>query len=194
LACASPLFAVTSATDGTFSNWSFSSVGAASMTVDPANGNPTPGLNVTTTTALTPVFVYGIGVDLDFSTTAALSGIFSLGVDVKSGPNGFGAGQAVSLIVQQGSDLYSEIPGTTTFPHTNFDTLSFSGTFNSALFTHVIGSGAAAPNFSGGTTTFFGLAGINSNNGPTLTEYYDNFHLTYDLTSTPGPRHSRLPG
>src|SRR6185312_3874882 len=125
LCSASALPAVTSVTDGTFFNWSFSSVGAGSMTVDGANGNPASGLNVTTTTAFTSDFVYGIGVDLNFSTAEALSGIFSLGLDVKSGAGDFGSGQAVSLIVKQGSDLYSEILGTTNYPHTNFDTLTF---------------------------------------------------------------------
>lgn len=185
LCSASALPAVTSVTDGTFFNWSFSSVGAGSMTVDGANGNPASGLNVTTTTAFTSDFVYGIGVDLNFSTAEALSGIFSLGLDVKSGAGDFGSGQAVSLIVKQGSDLYSEILGTTNYPHTNFDTLTFSGTFNPAFFTHVAGSGSGEPDFSGGTTTLFGFAGINSNNGRTLTEYYDNYNLTYGAAPEP---------
>lgn len=168
--------------DGAFSNWSFTILGNGAMSVEPSGGNPGARLNMTTTTSLSST-VYGLGTNLDFSTAEALSGIFSLNLDVLSGLNDFGAGQSISLLVQQGSDIYLQFLGNTGAVQNTFTPMTFQGSFIAASFTHLVGAGAATPNLAGGTSTFFGLGVINSSNNRTLTKYYDNYSLTYTSTA-----------
>ena len=186
LVCAgSTLLSAATITDGNFTNWTFSGIGAGSMAREATSGNPGARLNVTTFTNLSS-FAFGLGIDLDFTTTEVLSGAFSLSLDVLSGANDFGAGQAIALLVQQGSDIYEDFLANTSFPQSTFTTLGFSGTFLPANFKHIVGSGAATPNFSGGTSTLFGFMAYNSSNNRTLTKYYDNFALSY-TSAAPEP-------
>ena len=155
------------------------------MTLEAINGNPGARLNVSTFTTLSS-FAYGTGIDLDVTTSQALSGIFSLSLDVESGAGDFGAGQAIALLVQQGSNIYGEFLGNTGFPQASFSTLTFGGTFTSSLFTRWVGSGPALPDFTGATATMFGFSAYNADNNRSLTKYYDNFNLTY-TSATPEP-------
>jgi hypothetical protein len=123
--------------------------------------------------------VYDLAINSLFSTTSTLSGAYTLGLQIKSGPGDFGAGQSIGLLVQQGSDIYLQNINVTGSGHSTFDPISFNGTFTAASFTHLSGAGAALPNFSGGTATNFGFAAINASNNRSVNEYYDNFSLTH---------------
>ena len=171
-------------TDGDFTSWTFNATGTATVTREPALGNPGARLNITTVSG--PV-VFGTAVKSDFSSSDALAGSsFQLSLDVLSGPGSFGQGQAIQLLVEQGGTIYGMNLGITGFP-LDFDTVSFNGAFNSSSFGILIGSGPANPDFSGATATRFGFAGGNSTSN-TLTQYYDNFRLeSTAITVAPGP-------
>jgi len=159
-------------TDGDFATWTFGATGTATVTRELSGGNPGARLNITTVSGTT---VFGTAIKSDFSTTGALSGAFSLSLDVLSGPGAFGQGQGIQLLVEQNSNVYGTSLGITGFPR-NWDQLTFNGSFTASLFTKLIGSGPANPDFTGGVATEFGFAGGNSISG-TLTQYYDNFRL-----------------
>ena len=160
---------------------------SGSITVVSDIGNPVPSLKLTNSTGATNgIFVWDVAINLHVSTAEALSGNFTLGLDVRSGPGDFGNGTSVGLAVRQGSDTYYEAMGTTDNPGAAFRTLNFNGTFVAGQFVHLVGSGNATPDFSGGTTTFPGLVGYNSRINGTLTEYYDNYNLNYSA-ATPEP-------
>ncbi len=173
--------------DGDFSNWTFSSfhagTAAATVTREPSGGNPGARLNITTVTNVTDA-AFGTAIKDDFSTNAPLSGPFTLSLDVLSGPGGFGQGQAIELLVEQGGTVYGASLGVTGWPFNTFTTISFNGTFDPTMFTRVIGAGPLTPDFSGGVTTHFGFAGGNLKSN-TLTQYYDNFSLDVPGLETP---------
>lgn len=169
--------------DGNFTGWNLSSLGATagesgSMTLEASGGNPGARLNASTLTFVGGGVVYDIAINANFSTSLALSGTFTLGLQILSGPGDFGAGQGIGLVVRQGSDLYLQNLGTTGSGHSSWFDLTYMGSFTSASFSHLSGSGAAAPDFTGGVPTFFGFAAINGSNNQSVTEYYDNFSLT----------------
>jgi len=172
--------------DGNFADWSFSSYGAgtgsAAMTVESSGGHPGARLNVTTVTGAGDTF-FGTGIKDDFSTTAPLSGEFTLSLDVLSGPGGFGQGQFVDLLVEQNGTIYATALGVTGWPFNTFTTLSFPGTFDASSFGRVIGAGPTQPVFDGSVSTKFGFAAGNTDSGD-LTQYYDNFRL--DVPSLSG--------
>ena len=171
--------------DGDFAGWSLSSTGNGSMTLEATGGNPAARLKATTFTFVGGPFVYDLAINGLFSTTAPLSGTYTLGLQILRGPGDFGAGQSIGLLVQQGSDIYLQSLGITGSGHSTFDPISFNGDFTAAAFSHLSGSGAATPSFSGGTATNFGFAAINGNNNQSVTEYYDNFSLTHAAVPEP---------
>jgi hypothetical protein len=163
--------------DGDFSSWDFGSTGTATVSREVAGGNPGAFLNVTTVSGIT---VYGTAIKTDFSTDLALAGVtFELKLDVFSGPGAQGQGQRILGLVEQNSSVYGIDLGITGYPH-SWDTLTFGGTFSDTSFPLLSGAGPATPDFSGGTTTFFGFAAGNSNSG-TLTQYYDNYTLDVSI-------------
>lgn len=172
-------------TDGDFAGWSLSSINNGSMTLEATGGNPGARLNATTSTFVGGPAAYDLAINASFSTTAPLSGAYTLGLQILRGPGDFGAGQSIGLLVQQGSDIYLQSLGITGSGHTTFDPISFNGDFTAASFTHLSGTGAALPNFSGTTATNFGFAAINANNNQSVTEYYDNFSLTHAAVPEP---------
>jgi hypothetical protein len=182
-----------SVVDGTFSGWSLGSVGfnggTATVTVESSGGNPGANLSLQTVTNGGSETSYGTAIDSNYSTTAALSGSFSLNIDVLEGAGDDGEGQALVLLVSQGGSVYSDFLGDTFVP-AGWTTQTYSGTFNAADFSLLSGTGPASPVFTGGTQTYFGFAGGNSGSG-SLTQYYDNFDLNSPAltspTSTPEP-------
>jgi len=145
----------------------------ATASVEASDGNPGARINVTTISG--PV-VYGTAIKNDFTTTAALEGTeFTLSLDVLSGTGAFAQGQLILLLVEQADSIYGRVLATTGFP-LSFDTRQFASTFDAAAFTRLLGAGASAPDFSGGTQTRFGFAAGNELSN-TLTQYYDNFTL-----------------
>ena len=168
--------------DGGFASWEFGSTGSATVSRETAGGNPGNRLNVTT---ISGPQVYGTALKTDFTTAAVLEGAaFTLSLDVLSGANASGQGQVIGMLVLQGSSLYAEILGNTGFPH-NWDTVTFSNTFNAASFNKLVGPDAAHPDFGGGVPTLFGFAAGNALSG-TLTQYYDNYLLTSAAGPEPG--------
>ena len=170
--------------------WTFSSygvnAGTATATVEASGGNPGARLNVTTVTPTPADTAFATAVLATSTMPAPSSGTpFTLTLDVLSGAGGFGQGQAIQLLVQQGSAVYASALGITGFPLNPFTTLSFGGNFTAASFTLVSGAGPATPSFDGSTPTQFGFAAGN-NNSATLTQYYDNFRLTI-ASGVPAP-------
>lgn len=187
IVCATSLCGTRAGTvgDGDFVGWNLSSIGNGSMTLEAKGGNPGARLNATTLTIVGGPAVYDLAINSNFSSVASLSGSYTLELQVLSGPGDFGAGQSIGLLVQQQNDLYLQVLGITGSGHTSFDPLSFTGDFTAASFSHLSGAGSAAPDFSGGTPTYFGFAAINSNNNQSVTEYYDNFALTHVAVPEP---------
>lgn len=176
--------------------WSFSSYGAnagtATATVEPSGGNPGARLNMTTVTPTPADTAFATAVLTTSTMPAPSSGTsFTLSLDVLSGAGAFGQGQAIQLLVQQGSAVYATSLGITGFPLNPFTTLSFGGTFSAASFTLVSGAGPATPSFDGSTSTQFGFAAGN-NNSATLTQYYDSFRLAIS-SGAPGPAAVAVP-
>src|SRR5439155_25359270 len=98
----------------------------------------------------------------DFTTSIPFEGnTFTFSVDFLSGQGASGNGQALLLLVQQGSDIYG-LPLGVTGVQANWTTLVFNGTFNQAAFSHILGPGAPTPHFTSGVPTQFGFAGQNS--------------------------------
>jgi LPXTG-motif cell wall-anchored protein len=177
------------------SGWAYSTietsgVGTAGFTVEPSGGNPGARLNSTTVTPSGADTAFGAAVYLASSLPAPVSGTpFTMSVDVLSGPGGFGQGQGVQVLVSQGGSLYQTSVGITTWPINSFTTLTFSGAFTSGAFTKVSGGGPATPSFDGATPTSFGFA-VGNNMSATLTQYYDNWAITFAsaaIASTPVP-------
>ena len=167
--------------DGDFSSWVFATTGTATVTREPTAGDPGPRLNITTVSGSQ---VYGAAIKSDFITNAPFVGdLFSLSLDVLSGPGSFGQGQNILILVEQSGSIYGRSLGVTGFPH-NFDTITYTGAFNAAEFTRLLGPGPTTPDFVSGVPTHFGFAGGNSGSG-TLTQYYDNFQL--DSAAVPEP-------
>jgi hypothetical protein len=159
--------------DGDFLDWTFGSIGTVAVTREASGGDPDARLNVTTVSGPT---VHGTAVYEGFSTSEALEGVAAtLSLDVLSGPGAFGDGQHISLLAEQGGDLYVRGLGVTGFPR-SFDTVQFMTTLTAASFSRLVGIGPTTPDFGGGTPTRFGFAASNSSSG-TLTQFYDNFSL-----------------
>lgn len=172
---------ITDCCDWSTAAWSYSSfgfgVGTATATREASGGNPGARLNVTTVTPASPDTAYATAVYQNFIAPAPLSGsAFSLSLDVLSGPGGFGQGQAIQLLVEQGGTVYGTFLAGTGWPINTFTPLTFPGTFNAAAFTRIFGAGPSVPAFDGVTPTRFGFAAGN-NMSATLTQYYDNFSL-----------------
>ena len=161
-----------------FSSYTAAGVGTATATVEGSGGNPGARLNVTTVTPSGADTAYGTAVLSGVSTAAPISGAaFTLNIDALSGAGGFGQGQGVLLLVEQGGSVYAASLGITGWPLNAFTTLTFAGTFTAGSFTRISGAGPATPAFDGATTTTYGFAAGN-NMSATLTQYYDNFRLT----------------
>jgi len=170
--------------------WSFSSyavgTGTATAVVEGSGGNPGARLNVTTVTATVSDVAFATALLTTSGTAAPNEGTpFTLSIDALSGAGGFGQGQGIALLVQQGGSVYALDVGVTGFPLASFTTLTFSGNFTAASFVRVAGAGPLTPSFDGATTTTYGFAAGNSNSA-TLTQYYDNFRLTISLPRTGG--------
>lgn len=155
--------------------------GTVSLAVEPTSGNPGARLNVTTVTPTGADIVYGAAVYQAGSVPSPASGIpFVMHIDVLSGPGGFGGGQAVQALVSQNATLYETPVGITGWPINSFTTLTYNGTFTAGAFTKVSGPGAALPSFDGVTPTSFGFA-VGNSMSATLTQYYDNWNITFGL-------------
>jgi len=171
------------------SGWTFSSygfgVGTATATVEGSGGNPGARLNITTHTPGAPDTAFGTAVLDSVSTPAPTSGAaFTLTLDVLSGAGAFGQGQGIQLLVEQGGSVYAMGVGITGFPLSSFTTLNFNGNFNAGSFAKISGGGPATPSFDGSTTTSYGFAAGNNQSGD-LTQYYDNFQLTFNSGAPP---------
>jgi len=95
-------------------------------------------------------------------------------------------GQTVLVLAKQNDDIYS-LRLDDTGVSWDWDTLSYSGSLEESSFSLMPWpDGSGTPDFSGGTETFFGLAGGNANSG-TFTNYYDNFSLEIPALSDPIP-------
>jgi hypothetical protein len=169
--------------DGDFSTWTFDATGTATVTREGSGGNSGARLNVTTVSG---AVVYGTAIESDFSTNVPLAGVpFTLSLDVRSGPGAFGQGQGIQLVVEQNGTIYGTSLGATSFPHSIFDPITFSGTLNPGSFTRLVGDGSSTPQFDGTVVTRFGFAAGNASSG-TLTQYYDNFVFELMTSSHPG--------
>jgi len=146
---------------------------------------------------------YGLGIDQGFSTTQALSGSFTLGLDTVIGdcpapapgqPGCFPYGQSIYAIVVQpafpslGLNIqydvfYYEYLGYAP-TYYSLTPLSFSGVFDPLKFTDFSIYGPAHPDLSGGTQTEFGFAGANINT-PTVWQDYSDFTLTSGTAPEP---------
>jgi hypothetical protein len=182
--------------DGEFLNWSFDSTGGGgSAAREDSGGNPGARLRISTSAPFGSDTVTAI--KDDYTTDLPLENdTFTFSVDFLSGAGAHGDGQALLLLVQQGSDIYG-LPVGVTGVQADWATLMFNGTFNQAAFSHIIGSGAPTPDFTSGVPTQFGFAGQNSDSS--ITNYYDNFHLVSNAISavrglpTPRPRPTPAP-
>lgn len=160
--------------DGDFTSFSFDSTGTATVVREASGGNSGARLNITT---ISGALVHGTALKTDFVTFSALEGTnFQFSLDVLSGPGGFGQGQGIHLLVEQGGAIYGKNLGITGWPFNSWGTVSFNDTFEASSFELLIGSGPANPDLDGGVATRFGFSGRNSSSG-TLTQYYDNFRL-----------------
>ena len=162
------------------SGWTFGSFGSgggtASAVVEPTGGNPNARLNITTVTTGS---AGGTAILAGASVATPLSGTgFTLQLDVLSGAGAFGQGQGISLLVEQGGSVYIQSLGTTGFPLNAFTTQQYFGTFSPGSFALLSGGGPANPTFDGVATMRVGFAASNSTSG-TLTQYYDNFGVTF---------------
>ncbi len=179
LALTAPASAGFVLSDGDFSGWTYGSFGTATPTVLATGGNPGARLQVTTVSGS------GSGVlatYLGFSTDAALEGSsFAWSLDVLKGAGSFGQGQAIGLVIQQGSSIFIDHLYNTGVK-SSWTTQTFEGAVNAANFVRVAGTGSL--DLSGGVTTQFGFSASNSNSG-TLTQYYDNW--TFQLGAVPAP-------
>jgi hypothetical protein len=179
LALTAPASAGFVLSDGDFSGWTYGTFGTATPTVLETGGNPGARLQVTTVSGS------GSGVlatYLGFSTDAALEGTsFAWSLDVIKGAGSFGQGQAIGLVIQQGSSIFLDHLYNTGVK-SSWTTQTFSGTINAANFVRVAGTGTL--DLSGGVATQFGFSASNSNSG-TLTQFYDNWAL--ELGSVPAP-------
>jgi hypothetical protein len=165
--------------DGDFTAWSFGSFGTATPTVLSTGGNPGSRLQVTTVSGS------GSGVlaiHQGFSTDAALEGLsYGWSLDVLKGAGSFGQGQAIGLLIQQGTSIFVDFQYNTGV-QSSWTTQEFAGELRAANFVRVSGTGTL--DLSGGVETRFGFSASNSNSG-TLTQYYDNWAM--DLGGVPAP-------
>ncbi len=173
------------------SGWSFSSytqgAGTASAVVEGTLGNPGARLNITTVMPTISDVAFGTALLTTSGTSAPTNGTaFTLQLDVLSGPGAFGGGQEIALLVAQGGSVYAMDVGATGFPLNSFTTLLFSGNFNAGSFTRVSGAGPLTPSFDGVTTTTYGFSAGNYQSA-TLTQYYDNFQLTFTAAGPAAP-------
>jgi hypothetical protein len=170
--------------------WAFSSVnlggvGTASATVEAAGGNPGPRLNITTVTPTVFDQAHGLALYQGASTVAPLTGTpFVMQFGVLSGAGAFGQGQEIWILVEQAGSIYFQSLGVTGFPLNAFTTQNYNGAFNPGGFNRIVGAGPATPAFDGVTATRYGFAAGNSGSA-TLTQYYDNWNLTFVLPVAP---------
>ncbi|MEO8740876.1 MAG: hypothetical protein ABI537_14395 [Casimicrobiaceae bacterium] len=166
------------------SGWVYSTIevsgtGTASFAVLPTGGNPGARLASTTVTPTGADTAFGAALYQPASLAAPTSGTpFVMQLDVLSGAGGFGQGQGVQVLVEQAGSMYQTSVGITGFPFNTFTTLTFNGTFTSSAFVKVSGAGPTNPSFDGVTPTRFGFA-VGNNMSATLTQYYDNWNITF---------------
>jgi hypothetical protein len=177
------------------SGWALSGVtlggvGTATAVVEATSGNPGQRLNVTTVTPVVADVAFGLALYQNTATAAPLAGTaFSMQFDVLGGAGAFGQGQAIMILVEQAGTVYYQQLGVTGFPIASFTTQTYNGAFNAASFTRVIGAGPLTPSFDGVTPTHYGFGAGNSGSA-TLTQYYDNWSVTFAqpvLASVPVP-------
>lgn len=172
------------------SGWTFSfvtitGVGTASIAIEPTGGNPGARANATTITPGPGDFAYATALYQASSVAAPPSGTaFVMNLDVLSGAGAFGQGQGILVLVEQGGTVYQSSVGITGFPLNSFTTQTYNGTFVAANFSKLTGPGPSTPAFDGSTATRFGFAAGNANSA-TLTQYYDNWSLTYVPVASP---------
>ena len=176
--------------------WTFGSFGSnggtASAVVENSGGNPNARLNVTTVTGASGS-AGGTALLSGVSVTTPLSGAgFTLQLDVLSGAGAFGQGQAIALLVEQGGSVYIQSLGITGFPLNAFTTQQYVGTFSPGSFSLLSGGGPANPTFNGVATMRVGFSASNSNSN-TLTQYYDNFSVTFQAAPPPVAQQITIP-
>ena len=162
--------------DGDFSTWALGSagVGTGYAISDSTSGNPGARLYVFTN-ATTNAFVMATAIKTDFLLTSPIANQqFSLSLDVLSGSQAFGEGQAIWLLMEQGGSIYADQVGVTGYPH-NYDTVTFSDTFIESNFVRLTGSGSNTPDFTTGIPTHVGFGAGNFISQ--TDQYYDNFRL-----------------
>ena len=172
--------------DGDFSLWTFGTVGGGGGTAarEATGGNPGARLRITTNAPF-PSTNTVTAIKQDFVTNNPFQGApFSLSIDFLSGPGAIGAGQAILVLVQQGSSIYGLGLGVTGL-QSSWTTLTFNGTFDQASFSLISGPGGPNPDFTSGVPSSFGFAGQNSDTPSPLTNFYDNYRLT--STAVPEP-------
>ena len=172
--------------DGDFFVWLFDSFPGGSGTAarEDSGGNPGARLQISTSSPSGTGTVTAI--KNDFVTNIPFEGDpFTFSIDFLSGPGAIGEGQALLLLVEQGSDIYV-LPLGITGVQADWTTLMFTGTLNQADFSHLSGSGAAMPDFTSGIATKFGFAGQNSFSS--VTNFYDNYQVVSAAIPTPSAR------
>lgn len=191
-ASAITIFDPTDWTSGwSYSNLTLAGAGTAAFTVEAAGGNPGARLNSTTVTPTSADTAFGLAVYQGTTVPAPPSGTaYVMHIDALSGAGGFGQGQAVWVLVEQAGSIYYVPIGITGWPLAVFTTTTYNGTFTPGLFTKAVGAGPANPVFDGTTPTHFGFA-VGNSMSATLTQYYDNWNITFALppsaAATPVP-------
>jgi len=162
--------------DGDFSTWALGAagVGTGYAISDSTSGNPGARLYVFTN-ATTNAFMMATAIKTDFLLNSPIANQqFSLSLDVLSGSQAFGEGQAIWLLLEQSGSIYADYVGITGYPH-NYDTVTYSGTFIESDFVRLSTSGAPSPDLTTGIPT---RVGFGAGNFISQTDqYYDNFRL-----------------
>lgn len=164
--------------DGDFSSWALGAagVGTGYAISDSTSGNPGARLYVFTN-ATTNAYMMATAIKTDFLLNSPIANEqFSLSLDVLSGSQAFGEGQAVWLLIQQSGGIYADYLGVTGYPH-NYDTVTYSGAFTESNFVRLTNSGPTSPDFTGGIPIQVGFGAGNFNSK--TDQYYDNFHLNF---------------
>jgi len=182
------------------SGWVYSTIevagaGTANFSVESTGGNPGPRLNSTTVTPTAADTAFGAAMYQAGSVPAPLTGTpFVMRIEALSGPGGFGQGQGLQVLVGQAGSLYQTAVGITGWPLNTFTPITFNGTFTAGAFAKVSGPGPATPSFDGVIPTTFGFA-VGNNKSATLTQYYDNWSITFAVpvvASAPVPTMSTM--
>ena len=169
-------------TDGDFSAATLSNFGTTTTSLLATGGNPGARIQVTTVSGSSTggLVINGTAV------TGLLEGAsFEFGLSVLKGSGSFGQGQAVGLVIKQGSTVWVSFLYNTGV-RSSWTAQTASGTLRAADFNRVAGSATGGPVLNGSVTSYFGFYASNANSG-TLTQYYDNWSLNIDTSTVPGP-------